>query len=780
MERAAHKVGRVQHALAEGAGRRPSYAGKELSVVSSQVAMLAEYDGALENPSELIKNHGMSKIDDMRQDDTISGIVGGLFKTRLKSPWHIDPADDDPEDTKKHAAFIEWCIVNMEGSLKKSLKQILLAYCYGFTPTERIFDAGNTPFGNRIYLKALKTRKPHDFNIHTDAGGNIKPKGLYQTVGGEVRGYDLSVGDGGGFILYSYNKEFDNHLGTSAFGPAYCPYFHKGWFIKFQAVGIERFANGIPEIAIDLDLAAVDYTTAETRAKDILKSLQSDSEFIMPSGFTFNLHELQGAGLQYIKDAILLHSGMIATALLVPEQAGFTQVEGGSYAKAQSQMGLWMSVVEELGEDICEDIMGDQLIRVLIDLNWGPQESYPTFVFDPLDEDDKFEWCRAVGEAVKGGVIKNWTLEREEALCDKLGLPMLPDDLKKILTDAEMVAVGGSGDEGTGGGESASGGSAPDEDDAEDAGTPDASQMSESFPADVFRLAEGRTKTRIRDDIEKSAIDALTAVAGAIQDDQLARVDKLLAMPKGKAARQLKDWQLKKVGDVRRIVHAMLLMAALGGKKDIREFIKKSKATNIRLSEAHKLAEISSIALIPSAVRAYFKGLTLSGEEAAMLSTRAFDVSGGLSNAMLKEVKQVLYDALKHGDARKARQELRRIFKGYLDTGELKEGKLLNPWRIETIVRNNTRDAYAQGRLAQLEDPDVADVVVAYGNTVIFDDNTTDICESGMEGPFDKDDYVPPPYHHACRTEGPVPIFEGERHEIHSFEHGKVAVGFDN
>ena len=787
LERAAHKVGRVRHALAEGTGRKPAYVGKELSVVSSHVAMLAQSDAALDNPSELIRVHGMAKIDEMRMDDTIHGIERGLFKTALKRTGRFVPAEDDPEDTKQHAAFMEWNASNMQGSLKKSLEEILLAVCYGFTPTERVLDYGTTPFGQLVYLKALKTRKPHDFNIKVDAHGNIMPKGLYQNVGGEIRGYDLTPGEGGGFILYSYDKEFDNWLGKSAFGAAYRSWFCKKWFIDFQSIGIERFANAIPEIIIDLNLITDTYEVAKDRALELLKGLQTDSHIVMPTGYTLKLHELQGGGLDSIKDAILLHSGMIATALLVPEQAGFTQVKGGSYAKADSQMDLWMSVVEELQEDICEDIIGDQLIRVLIDLNWGPQEQYPTYEYDELDHEDKFEWCRTVAEAVKGKVITNWTIEREEALCRKLGLPMLPEDVRKLLADAEMVAItesvedasdGGGGDEGTGGGGTAPG-ETPTEDESEEAGTPEMAQLTE-FPADVFRMATGSGKARERDAIEASAIAALAAVAKAMQDDQLKRVDGLLALPTTKAARKLKDWNLKNVGEIRRIVHAMLLMATLQGKKDIREFIKASKATNVKLSEVHKLVDISTLALIPAIVRAYFKGIPISGEEAALLVTRAFDVAGGLSGQMLKEVKQVIYDALRHGDSAKCRMELRRVFQGYLDTGELKDAMLTHPWRIETIVRNNVRDAYSRGRLAQLEDPDVADVIVAYANTVIYDDNTTEICESGMEGPFDKDDYNPPGYHHACRTIGPVPIFEGERHEKKAFPHEKVAPGFDN
>ena len=768
-------------ALAEGAGRKPKYAtGKEISVVSGHMAQLAIYDAALENPSELIRTHGMAMIDEMRMNPTIHGIEKGLFKTVLKRTGRYVPADDDPEDTRQHAAFLNWNVANMEGSLKKSLEEIGLGYCYGFSVTERVLDSGATPFGDRVYLKALKTRKPHDFDIKVDAHGNIKPKGLIQIVGGAERGYDIAPGDGGGFILYAYDREFSNHLGNTAFGPAYMPYFHVKWFVKFQAIGIERFANGIPEIKIDLDKTTDDYATAEAKAKDILKSLQSDSYIIMPSGFVLDIHELQGSGLQYIKDAILLHSGMIATAMLAPEHAGFTQVEGGSYAKAESQISnLWMSVVEEMREDFREDVLGDQLGRVLTDLNYGPQEQYPRYEYDELDEDDKFEWLRAVAEAIKSGAIKHWTLEREEAVCAKFDLPMLPEDVKQILLDAETVAVGGGGADGTGGGESA-----PDratEDDAEDAGTPDATKMAESFPADVFRMAEGRTKTPVRDDIERSAAAALAAVAKEMRNDLLARAEKIVLMGEGKGNRYIsKKLRLKKAGEIRRILHAMMLMATLQGKKDVRAFIEKSKHTDIKLAETVKLAELSNIALIPAEVRAYFKGIPLAGTEAAKLAARAFDVAGGLTNQMLKEVQQVLYASFKDGDARKARMELRRIFKGYLDTGELKEGKLLNPWRIETIVRNNTRDAYAQGRLRQLEDPDVAEIVVAYTNTVIYDENTTDVCESDMEGPFDKDDYVPPQYHQGCRTIGPNPIFEGERYELHTFKHDKVADGFDN
>ena len=780
LERAAYGVGRVGHALAEGAGLRLGYTGKELSVVSAQVAMLAEFDAALENPSELIATHGMAMIDKMRMDDTIHGIERGLIKTVLKRPGRYVPAADDAEDTRKHAAELNWNISNMEGSLKKSLEEIALAYCYGFTPTERVFDSGPTPFGLAIYLKALKTRKPHDFNIHVDKHGNIKPKGLYQIINGREVGYDLTVGDGGGFILYVYDEEFDNWLGNTAFGPAYRSYFCKEWFIKFQSIGIERFANGIPEIKIDLSETKGDYAAAQKKAEAILKSLQTESYIVMPSGFIFDIHELQGQGLQYIKDAILLHSGMIATALLAPEQAGFTQVEGGSYAKAESQIqNQWMSVVEEMREDLSEDVLGDQLGRVIIDLNHGPQEMYPVFEYDELSEDDKFEWLRAVVEAIKAGVIKNWTLEREEYVCKKFDLPMLPEDQRKILVAAESVAVAGGGGFGTPkGGGGGGGGAAPTEAEREEAGTPEATkQLAEPFPAHVFQMAEGPTPQRRQADIGRSATAALAEVVKGIRDDQIGRCEKLLALPKGKAHGQLKYWKLKGTGEIRRIIHATLLLATLSGKEAVRLQL---KAKGIKPRDVHKLAGISDIALIPAIARKYFAGIPLSGEEAAIWSGRAFEVSDVASRTILKEVKQVLYDGLKHNDPRKTRMELRRIFQGYLDTGELSEGKLLQPWRIDTIVRNNVRDAYAQGRLSQLQDPDVDAVVVAYKNSVIRDANTTDICKTGMEGPFDKDDYVPPLYHHGCRTIGPKPIFEGERYEIHPFPHDKVAAGFDH
>ena len=133
---------------------------------------------------------------------------------------------------------------------------------------------------------------------------------------------------------------------------------------------------------------------------------------------------------------------------------------------------------------------------------------------------------------------------------------------------------------------------------------------------------------------------------------------------------------------------------------------------------------------------------------------------------------------MRHGDAKKTKRLLRRLFDKYLETGEIsaKTGKVLTAHRIDTIVRTNIAEAMNAGRMTMYDDPDVRDFIVAYTLSIVDDDMTSDECRDRMGEVYDKDEFAPPPYHHDCRSIT-VPIVSGETYKITKW-HPPIAVGF--
>jgi len=113
---------------------------------------------------------------------------------------------------------------------------------------------------------------------------------------------------------------------------------------------------------------------------------------------------------------------------------------------------------------------------------------------------------------------------------------------------------------------------------------------------------------------------------------------------------------------------------------------------------------------------------------------------------------------------------LDQFFKQFIGTPgvETREGKLLTPHHLENIVRTNFSDAYNQGRLDMMEDPDVKDIMAGEMFSAIMDDQTTDICEAldGQIFIYGDPDIArfTPPLHYQCRSTL-VPITKYEKFE---------------
>ena len=772
-KRAGDATGGIIQTFADavGAARRPKNAGKDLMVVSSEFLNAAKNDTALSNPSSLIATHGFEKIEEMECEETIHAVEQALFKTRLRTAWGIDPGGNSPAD-KKLAAEVEWTLRNMQGTLRHDLLEIWSAHSYGFSVTHKKIVASGTPFGQRWVYERLRTVKPNSITFKCDAFGNLQS--ILQTVEGEAVPYEPAD-----FIVYSWDKRFADPNGRTAYRTIYRSYFSKLWNIKFWNQYLERKAGGI--IVLELP-PTYDAARDGDKASGVLHSLQSDSEVKLPDGWRLRIEEPSGGGDQAYAQAVKTHNFFMATGLLAPEHLGYTETDGGSYAKADVQSDLWLGVCEDLGRETAEAVMDEQVIRPYVLMNNpGFAGDLPTFRFDPLVEDDKWELIAKLIDAMRAGgvALLDWTLEDQDWLREAFNLPELPKDIRKLREDEQKTLslppepkdeTEDEDDEGgdPSGGQGGDGGGDPE-------GEPP--QTFADFPVHVF--ADKRTRRPLTrhervitfaerrdrwDKVDESAVEAIETAVHAMRDDLLANTGKVVGEGKNKPDRaRIKNLKLKGMGDIRRAMHAALLISHLSGKADIRAEYQNALGEPLTFAETY--AEIGALYLIPAEARRYFKGLPLAGAQAAEIGEKAFWITDVLSKDILKEAQAVLYKGLAKGDPAWTRKALRDVFDKYLETGRLQEGALSSPWRVETIVRTNLADAYNQGRQALLRDKAVDSVVEAYQYTAILDDNTTDYCEARDGLVFDKDDIDPPPAHFNCRS-FLVPVFRGETFEL--------------
>jgi len=362
------------------------------------------------NPDDLVARKGIKIYKDMKKDDQIKATLTMKKFARLSTSWDIKPAGDKKE-YKEQAEFIKDQFVGMQGTFEDCLYNIYSAIDFGFSITEKIFQVvPNGRWVGKYGLKALKTRDPENYEFIVDDHGNLHDRGIVFTGDPKSKGYPIDK-----FIIYSYNKEFSNWYGTSDLRACYRSWWSKEIIIRFYNIFLERF--GMP-LAVGKYKPGMDPTQVDN-LRNLLANIQAKYAITVPDSVTVELLSAQGAGGQGYRSAIDMHNRLISRSILVPDLVGFTETKGGSFALGRKHFDVFLWVLKKLGRDTEENIVGEQIIKQLIDMNWDT-DKYPKFQFESLTEEDTEAKARIVRLGVDGGFVN----PEEEWVRRYLNLPV--------------------------------------------------------------------------------------------------------------------------------------------------------------------------------------------------------------------------------------------------------------------------------------------------------------------------------------------------------------------
>ena len=263
------------------------------------------------NPDDLISRKGMQIIDRMRTDDMIKASLTLKKFATLAPNFKIIPASNSDQD-KDVAEFITYVMENMQGSMNDALFQILSALDYGFSITElnyQVYEEGK--YKDKVGIKNLKTKKPHHYSFHVDAFANIRKRGLILTVDGLEKKLPIDK-----FIIFSYQKEFGNHYGTSDLRPAYRGFWSKDAIIKFWNIYLERFAN--PTV---IGKYRSNDPNSKTSLRNILDGLTAKTSIThRMDEFDIDFLEPSRSSTDDFKTAINYYDKSIARSILIPDR----------------------------------------------------------------------------------------------------------------------------------------------------------------------------------------------------------------------------------------------------------------------------------------------------------------------------------------------------------------------------------------------------------------------------------------------------------------------------
>jgi len=750
---------------------------------SSSAITSGNWDLGNYNPDDLIGRKGIDIYYKMLNDEQVKAALLIKKYAVLAGGYVIEPGSDSRKD-KKAADYVDYSIKRMAGSFDDVLLEILTAIDFGYSITEENYlQYADGPHSGMWGIKSLKTKTPDEFSFDTDEYGNLKS--IIQ--GYEKKGYPPDK-----FIIYSYNKKFGNLYGRSDLREAYRSWWSKNMIIKWWNMLLERF--GIPPVVGK-------YQSEAQRAtlQTIIERLMSKTSITLPKDTEIEMIESTMRGADVFEKAIRYHDGGIAKAVLLPSLSGFAEQSGvGSYAQAKEQFNAFMWIVFKIQRDLSETVIGEQLIRRLVDYNMEVTE-YPKLVFPPLSDEQLDYIFNLWFVAIEKGAVKS-TPEDEKHIRTSLGFPerdMSKDDVIDVIPTPGAPPPPALP-------------APPATPQPEEVGKPEG-ETTATFALIGTKRPElklfikqkaaekginlDRVTPEQRDWLDKQVIEA------GLVDKSLSGVDftgtimptKSLSRQPNKFEKKVGFVQLQKDMDseqakVQKDLTAILERSRKGLVKWLEPKYWKMKPKDVKVIELKNKREMTDVfkkfstdtytggkdkakSEIPKAMAAIKSPGTLPATQAlSFFAEKADFYVTGITGRLEGEVHNILYNGLKTGEGVKSiTEKINEAFKPYLgDPTAIVDDKVVDPFRLETVIRTNYTEAYNQGRKDMFADPDVKDFIIGIEYSNILDARTTDVC-TYLDGKIFKPDspgldMLTPPNHYNCRSvivpvtkdEGPV------------------------
>jgi SPP1 gp7 family putative phage head morphogenesis protein len=513
---------------------------------------------------------------------------------------------------------------------------------------------------------------------------------------------------------------------------------------------------------------------------------QARSALLVSKKWDITFHETTGRGSTVLRDGVSFHNISIARALFFPDQLGYSDTGTGSFAKAKVHLGVFLWPLNRLHRDM-EEVHNEQIIKPMVDMNWGAQTAYPRLTFGELTDEQKVQWFTSVMEALKHGA---------------LGTPGSVDlDIQNAIRKHLELAEKEKEDEEKAGGSPIAGKETPDTETPENATVGDGDSPAKLQAYFERHARQLRPLTTYEKKVDVGGIVKFINVAqdqfvktwaDLMQDNlnNLIKYTRDTGLVIEAEWPLIDDLRLYRVSEQRKSLQRYMLVSLYFGALQAQREIERARKGNFETEQStiSEFAEVDISKLPLTEVEKYFESLGLVTTKpiktsASYIKSKAFRITNIENDTILGQAKRILYRGIERSDQVWTEGQLRRLFDPYLKTGELTDAKLGQAWRLEVIARNNFTTSINQGRKAVFTDPDVDQFVEAYQWSAVLDDATTDYCSS-LDGRVLRKEEVDtmgwPPAHHNCRSLV-VPIVQGEKFTFDKIPAGITrGVGFEH
>lgn len=273
----------------------------------------------------------------------------------------------------------------------------LMCIEFGFSLFEIVLMV--TPDGHTVFKK-IAPRLPKTvwyFKMREDGSNELESAVQYAWF---PDGYKKVSIPSEKLLHFAPQMEGDNYWGRSMCRAAYMHWFHKRELLRFDAIRHERHGVGLPVLTIP-DGAGDE---ANRLAEKILAELRTNErQYVkLPEGFVLEVIYPTGSASDIIGSA-KYHDENSGRALL----SEFMSLgsNAGSRSLLQGKQDSLMLALQGFGNYLCE-VINKRLVKLLIDMNFGPQEVYPRVSVEDLDTMSPMMKAKLMQMLVQADIIR--------------------------------------------------------------------------------------------------------------------------------------------------------------------------------------------------------------------------------------------------------------------------------------------------------------------------------------------------------------------------------------
>jgi phage gp29-like protein len=309
--------------------------------------------------------HGLSSdnqhdlFDQMQTDSMVQTALTVKKLGVLAAPYELngDPTLVD---------FISQNFNTMQGSPFTILQHAMDAFTHGWSIQETIYESRQ----GKWWLKSVKPKNPKMFTFELDTYEN--PTALILQLPGEQE-QRLPRNR---FVIWRHRGGYGRPYGQSDLLPAITHYAAKRDLLNAWKVHLDRFAS--PTLLGRFNKSATNED--QSAMLHSLEHLAKHSAIVFPDDFEVTSLSDSPSASNGFMEAIDFHNREIARAILGQT---LTTDEGrrvGSLAMGKVHLQVLLLQLEAIRRELADVVMNEQIIRPLIELNFGTQE-LPTFSF---------------------------------------------------------------------------------------------------------------------------------------------------------------------------------------------------------------------------------------------------------------------------------------------------------------------------------------------------------------------------------------------------------------